>query len=209
MAKFSPFALLEIILAVAAIFLMILGNILAIGGLTQADVGAFMVLALGFFASAMYFLFALLVTVTNREDTDNADLIAANMIAAPLLVGNIFTIGSFLDDLPKTQSVFLDIGLIIGLFFVFCTSYLWLKEKWDFLEIEDIDFLAGTDKERYPQFFLATLMLGAVYAGLYIIFKILYLTIEYNWTCYIFLGVIFIYAVLLAFGHEIVGLVKK
>ena len=168
-----------------------------------------MVLAMGFLTSVFYFLFALLVTVTNRDDPDNKDMIFANMVATPLLVGVLFTIGSFLDALPSTQSVFLDAGLIIGLFFIFITIYMPIKEKIDFLEIEDIDVVAGTDKEKYPQFFLATIMLGIIYAIPFIIFKVWYLNFGYNSTAYLFLSVIFIYALAIAFGHEIVSLFKK
>lgn len=209
MKKISPFVILEILLMGAAVVLMVIGNILAIGGVEQASIIALMVLALGFFASIMAFLFALLVSVTNREQTDVGDITAVNMVATPLIVGNIFTLGSFFDELPKTQSVFLDAGLIIGLFVIFACSYLYLKEKWDFIEIQDIDFISGTDKPKYPQFFLATLMLGSIYGGLFIIFKILYLIIGYNWTCYIFLGVLFVYSLFLAFGREIIGLFKR
>lgn len=203
------FAAVEIILAFLAIAFLVWGNILGIGGISQTDVLAIMVLAMGFLTSAFYFLFALLVTVTNKDDPDNKDMIFANMVATPLLVGVLFTIGSFLDALPNTQSIFLDAGLIIGLFFIFITIYMPIKEKIDFLEIEDIDVIAGTDKEKYPQFFLATIMLGIIYAIPFIIFKVWYLNFGYNSTAYLFLGVIFIYAIVIAFGHEIVSLFKK
>jgi len=208
MAKISLFAVLEVILGLIAGFLLIYGNILAIGGISPTEIVPMLVLTLGFALSVFYFLLALLVTVTNLDDSDNKDMIAANMFAAPLLLGNIFTIGSFFDTLPSTQSVILDIGLIIGTFFIFCTFYVKLKDKWDFLEIDDIDIIAGTDKEKYPKFFLSAIILGIIYVIPFIIFKIWFLNYGYNSTAYLFLGVIFLYALIMSFGHEIVAFIK-
>ncbi|MHA1146677.1 MAG: hypothetical protein ACTSR8_00345 [Promethearchaeota archaeon] len=205
----TPFVWIEIGLFVFSGFFLIYGNIMAIGGIEQADPMAMTILTLGFAFSAFYFFIAFIVTWFNRGEQKVGDITLANVGANTLFVANIFTIGSFLDDLPLTQSVFLDAGLIVGSFHIFACGYLWLKERTDFLEIEDIDFIAGTDKEKYPQFFLATILLGAVYAGIFIIFKIIYLIIGYNWTCYIFLGVIFIYGFLLAFLQDIIEKITK
>ena len=198
---FTPFVVLELLLFFLAGGLLIYGNVLAIGGVDQAEPIALIVLLFGFFVSAFYFFVAFIVTWFNRGEEKVGDITLANVGATTLFVANIFTIGSFLDNLPLTQSVFLDAGLIIGSFHVFACSYLWLKERLDFLEIEDIDFVGATDTEKYPQFFLATILLGAVYAGIYIIFKIFYLTDigGYNNTCYLFLAVVFIFDIILAF----------
>ena len=94
-----------------------------------------------------------------------------------------------------------------------------LKDSWDFFELEDIK--SGEDKEKFPHFFLATLMLGAVYALPVVAFKILYLIIftltpvapteaAYNWTVYPFIGLIWILAIIYVIGkNKIISGVKK
>ena len=84
---------------------------------------ATLVILFGFFVSAFYFFIAFIVTWFNQEEKKVGDITLANVGATTLFVGNIFTIGSFLDDFPLTQSVFLDAGLIIGSFHIFVCSY--------------------------------------------------------------------------------------
>ena len=107
MKKIAPFVILEMGVMGAAVFFMVLGNILAIGGVEQGT-GAATALTLGFAMSVFALLIALLVTATNRDDTEVGDITAVNVFVTPLIVGCLFTIGSFYDEAPHIQTLFLD-----------------------------------------------------------------------------------------------------
>ncbi|GAG17781.1 unnamed protein product, partial [marine sediment metagenome] len=99
----TPFVFMELGLFVLAGFLLIWGNILAIGGIEQADPTATIVILFGFFVSAFYFFIAFIVTWFNLGEKRVGDITLANVGATTLFVGNIFTLGSFLDAMPLTQ----------------------------------------------------------------------------------------------------------
>jgi len=85
----------------------------------------------------------------------------------------------------------MDIGLIIGLFIVL--MYLWnfLRLKLGILDVDmSIDFSKGSDKEKNHQFLITSLILGAIFSLLYILFKMIYLLAGYVITCIIFIIVI-------------------
>ncbi|MHA1274217.1 MAG: hypothetical protein ACTSQP_10745 [Promethearchaeota archaeon] len=208
----SLYTTLETFLLVISGFLMIWGNIMGIGnpeaGLPWLIIGSI----LGIIA----FLLSLLITATN-EGQDVNDIIFINSLIYPLLVGIVLSIGSLFDPNPKAsaeaqmlskniQSIFLDLGLIMGLFIIFVYIWQTIKARWDFLTLEDIDFTSSADKDAMPQFLLVCLILGALLGGLFIGFKFLFVFVGYNITSYSFMILVFAVCITLSF---ILRAVKK
>lgn len=208
----SLYTTLETFLLVISGFLMIWGNIMGIGNPEAGLPWLIMGSILGIIA----FLLSLLITATN-EGQDVNDIIFINSLIYPLLVGIVLSIGSLFDPDPNAsaeaqmlskniQSIFLDLGLIMGLFIIFVYIWQTIKARWDFLTLEDIDFTSSADKDAMPQFLLVCLILGALLGGLFIGFKFLFVIVGYNITSYSFMILVFAVCITLSF---ILRAVKK
>ncbi|MFX0134106.1 MAG: hypothetical protein ACFFDN_10730, partial [Candidatus Hodarchaeota archaeon] len=114
------------------------------------------------------------VFVTRKGDSgDVDDLIVFNNMMYWLVVGIFLTLGSLFDDYLDIQLIFLNAGLIIGLFIMFMYVWIWLRKKWMFLDMQNVDF-SSVDHSEIPKFLLTSLLLGFVFAGLFVIFQIIY-----------------------------------
>ena len=191
----SLYSTLETFLLVIAGFLMIFGNVAGIGD----PAAGFPFLLIGSILGIVAFLLSLLITITNQSDADVNDIIFINSLIYPLLVGIVLSLGSLFDGDPVVQSIFLDLGLCMGLFIIFVFLWQEIAERWDFLEIEDIDFKSNADTDSMPQFLLVTLVLGCLFGGLFIVFKLIFVTAGYNITSYIFMGIVFGVCITLSF----------
>ena len=197
MAKKNLFVLLEGLIIVISGYSLIMGlwqpgNLgLQLAGIITSFVG----LAISVFVTWL---------TSGEEEVDDVSLL--NSLIYPLIVGDALTIGSWFDAEPIVQSIFLDLGLIMGIFIIF--NFIWslLREKYMFLEIEEIDFFSGVDKSEMPRFLIVSLILGSLYGGLFVIFKVLYhFALGYNWTSYIFMMIVAVLSILLSFLHYILN----
>jgi hypothetical protein len=191
---------------IVADFLLIVGNI------QNRDP---LFLGLGFLLSAVAFFATLFLTIRAKDETEVDDLTLINFLIYPLIVGVIFTIGAFFDNDIIVQTFWLNIGLIVGLFVIFVYIWYLISKKGNgFLKIEalHVDFHAGAaEQQKMPQFLLASLYLGMIYAIIFAIFKVIFYGIgnnnlAYYWTAWVFLGIVFIVCVLLAFVLRVVKL---
>ena len=188
---------LTAIALIASVFLMIVGN-------AQRDT---FLLFWGILFSVIVLVAALKLTSRAKGQTEVDDLSLINHLLYPLIVGDILTIGSWFLEQSSVQEIWLDLGLIVGLFVIF--AYIWylMKEKvWSFLEIEalHVDFHASkAEKQKMPQFLLVSIILGALYGLLFWAFKLLYRSIFYVPTAIVFIILVYIVCFALTFGFRL------
>ncbi|MBY9009888.1 MAG: hypothetical protein KGD74_08495 [Candidatus Lokiarchaeota archaeon] len=171
----SLYSVLESILVMAAIVLTILGNVTV--NISYILIGSI----LGIIA----LLGSLYISLRIKEDAGIDDIIFINAIVYPLMVAIIFTIGSINVGLSDYQVIWFDLGLSMAVFIIFMCVWIFLKQKWKLLIVEDVNFTTSTDKEKYPRFLLATLILGGIFGLLFVIFKLFFIWLGYQITSYI------------------------
>lgn len=125
------------------------------------------------------------------EEITIDEKIFSNCFNATLFLGMIFTIGFFLVENEIGLRIFFQIGLISGLFLIFMIMWTYLKEYWSFLEEKFIRFEEESDKENIPQFLLSSVILGALFAGLFTMFELIYIAAGYLITSIVFLSIFF------------------
>jgi len=185
----SLYSVLESILVMAAVIFTLMGNI----------TGNLMYILIGVILGGFAFLGALFITLRVKKDTGIDDVIFINAVVFPLMVAIIFTLGSVNIGLPQYQVIWFDLGLAIAMFIVFMCVWIFLKQKWKFLIVEDVDFTTTTDKEKYPQFLLATLILGGIFGLIFIIFKFFFIWFGYQITSYIVMSFTLLVTIILSF----------
>lgn len=171
----SLYSVLESILVMAAVIFTILGNV-------TTDI---LYILIGTILGIIAFLGSLHISLRIKEDAGIDDVIFINAIVYPLMVAIIFTIGSIDIGLPDYQVIWFDLALSIAVFIIFMCVWIFLKQKWKLLIVEDVKFTTTTDKEKYPRFLLATLILGSVFGLLFIFFKLFFIWWGYQITSYI------------------------
>ncbi len=214
MGKSSIYMMFEICLVVASYILLFIGLI------KPSDF--FLLQIIGILTSVGGLALTILITIGAEGESDVDDITFVNALLYPLLVADILAIGSWLDALPVTQSIFLDFGIIMGLFIIFLYIWYLLREKVkggiSFLEVDvvDIDFHGTGDADKYPKFYLVTIILGALYGALFAIFKIIYAILApigtdfaFNYTSYVLIIVVLVSSLDLAFGARVLKGVRK
>jgi len=162
----------------AAVVFTLLGNFTA--NILYILIGAIMgILAL---------LGSLQISLRIKGDAGIDDIIFINAILYPLMVAIIFTIGTINVGLPNYQVIWFDLALSMAVFIIFMCLWVFLKQKWKLLVVEDVKFTSATDKNKYPRFLLATLILGSIFGFLFVIFKLLYIWLGYMISSYIIMG---------------------
>ncbi|MFO8017736.1 MAG: hypothetical protein R6U96_03820 [Promethearchaeia archaeon] len=146
---------------------------------------------LGLIIGGLSFTLAVYSTLKLEEGATIDDLILSNSFNATLFIGMLFTIGFFFEGNDVGLQIFFDIGTITGLFLIFMILWTYLREYWSFLEGKRIRFEEESDKEEIPQFLLSSVILGAIFAGLFTIFELIYLFAGYLITVVIFLIIFF------------------
>jgi len=214
LAKSNLFVLIEAIIVVAAGFLLITGLIppgnlgFQIGGLVASLIG---------------FALTILITAGSEGEDDVDDITLVNSLLYPLIVGDILTIGSWFDTDPVTQSLILDLGLIVGLFIVFIYIWYLLREKVKgglaFLDMDvlDLDFHREGEENKYPKFFIVIILLGLLFGVLFIILKGIYNGLvalnlgpgrAYTGIAYTLMGIVVILSLAMAFGVRIANWIR-
>jgi hypothetical protein len=158
-----------------------------------------MYILIGVILGCLAFLGALSMTLSVKKDTGIDDVIFINAVVYPLMVAIVFTIGSINIWLPQYQVIWFDLGLAMSIFIVFMCVWIFLKQKWKFLIVEDVDFTTTTDKEKYPSFLLATLILGGIFGLIFIVFKFLFIWFGYQITSYIVMSFTLLVTIILSF----------
>ena len=120
MAAKNRFLMLETIIVIVSGFLLIWG--LWPPGIIGAQIAA---IVISLFGLAL----TVLITTGAEGEEDVEDITLINGLLYPLIVGDVLAMGSWFDTIPSTQSVFLDMGLIMGLFIIFIYIWYLLKEK--------------------------------------------------------------------------------
>jgi hypothetical protein len=190
----SLYSVLESILVIAAAIFTLMGNI-------TVNV---MYILVGVILGVLAFLGALSMTLRAKKDTGIDDVIFINAVVYPLMVAIVFTLGSINIGLPQYQVIWFDLGLAIAIFIVFMCVWIFLKQKWKFLIVEDVDFTTTTDKEKYPPFLLATLILGGIFGLIFIVFKFFFIWFGYQITSYIVMSFTLMVTIILSFFLSIV-----
>jgi len=131
---------------------------------------------------------SLYISLRIKEDTGIDDIIFINAIVYPLMVAIIFTVGTINVGLPNFQVIWFDLALSMAVFIIFMCLWIFLKQKWKLLIVEDVKFTSDVDKDKYPRFLLATLILGSIFGMLFVIFKLVYIWLGYQITSYIIMG---------------------
>ncbi len=153
---------------------------------------------------------ALSIFITKKKDTNDIDdLIVFNNMLYWLIVGTVLTYGSLFDNELQIQLLFLNSGLIIGLFIMFMYIWILLRQKLSFLNIEDVNFTSAADNENIPQFLLVSMIMGCIFAGLFIGFQVFYTVFGYNLTSYWFLGILFVFTLTISVVLRYAIRVKK
>jgi uncharacterized membrane protein YbhN (UPF0104 family) len=173
----------------AAIIFTLMGNI----------TGNLMYILIGVVLGGFAFLGALYMTLRVKKETGIDDVIFINAVVFPLMVAIVFTLGSVNIGLSQYQVIWFDMGLAIAIFIVFMCVWIFLKQKWKFLIVEDVDFTTTTDKEKYPQFLLATLILGGIFGLIFIVFKFFFIWFGYQITSYIVMSFTLLVTIILSF----------
>ena len=185
----SIYSVLESILIMAAVIFTLMGNITV----------NLMYILIGVILGVLALLGALYITLRAKKDAGIDDVIFINAIILPLMVAIVFTLGSVNIGLPQYQVIWFDLGLAIVTFIIFMFVWVFLKQKWKFLIVEDVDFTTTNDKEKYPQFLLATLILGGFFGLIFIVFKFFYIWFGYQTTSYIVMSFTLIFTIILSF----------
>jgi len=162
----------------AAVVFTILGNVTA----------NILYILIGTILGIIALLGSLYISLRIKEDTGIDDIIFINAVVYPLMVTIIFTIGSIDIGLPNYQVIWFDLALSMAVFIIFMCVWVFLKQKWKLLVVEDVKFTSATDKNKYPRFLLATLILGSIFGFLFVIFKLLYIWLGYMISSYIIMG---------------------
>lgn len=169
------------------IIMFIAGTALVIGNYY----GNLLAKILGLIIGGLSFALAIYNTEKMEDGTTVDDKILSNSLNVTLLIGMILTIGFLFEGNETGLQIFFDIGTITGLFLIFMIIWTYLREYWSFLEEKHIKFEEESDKEDIPQFLLSSVILGAIFAGLYIIFELIYIAAGYLITSIIFLSIFF------------------
>jgi hypothetical protein len=185
----SLLSVLESILIMAAVVFTILGNLTV----------NILYILIGTILGIIALLGSLQISLRLKEDAGIDDIIFINAIVYPLMVAIIFTIGSIEVGLPDYQVVWFDLGLSMAVFILFMCVWIFLKQKWKLLIVEDVKFSSTTDKDKYPRFLLATLILGSIFGLLFVIFKLFFIWWGYQITSYIIMCFTLVATVLLSF----------
>lgn len=193
----SLYSVLESILVMAAVVFTILGNVTA----------NILYILIGTILGIIALLGSLHISLRIKEDAGTDDIIFINAIVYPLMVAIIFTIGSIDIGLPNYQVIWFDLALSMAVFIIFMCVWIFLKQKWNLLVVEDVNFTTATDKEKYPRFLLATLILGCVFGLLFVIFKLFFIWWGYQITSYIIMCFTLVTTILLSFFLSVI--VKK
>lgn len=185
----SLYSVLESILVMAAVIFTLMGNITV----------NLMYILIGVVLGVLALLGALYMTLRVKKDAGIDDVIFINAVVFPLMVAIVFTLGSVNIGLLEYQVIWFDLGLAIAMFIVFMCVWIFLKQKWKFLIVEDVDFTTTTDKEKYPQFLLATLILGGIFGLIFIVFKFFFIWFGYQITSYIVMSFTLLVTIILSF----------
>jgi hypothetical protein len=173
----------------AAVVFTLLGNFTA--NILYILIGAIMgIIAL---------LVSLQISLRIKGDAGIDDIIFINALVYPLMVAIIFTIGSINVGLPNYQVIWFDLALSMAVFIIFMCLWIFLKQKWKLLIVDDVKFTSDVDKDKYPRFLLATLILGSIFGILFVIFKLVYIWLGYQITSYIIMGFTLGATILLSF----------
>lgn len=177
-----------------SVVLILLGLILPVTRGPSQPSDLYMIIG-GLVLSFLSLFMAVIVTKQESKDSDIDDLIFHNSLTYVIIVGNIFLIGYLLQPLdPYTEAMIMDLALIMGLFIVLMFIWIMLKQKLGFLDADiNIDFASSSDKEKIPTFLITSLVLGGIFAGLYLIFKLIYTFAGFGITAIIFIVIIFVF----------------
>lgn len=183
---------MPLIISIKNISIVTSGFLIILANLTGEwwDIQSFYI-TMGVIVGVVALILSIIVT-RKGESGDVDDLIVFNNMMYWLVVGIFLTLGSLFDDYVNIQLIFLNTGLIIGSFIMFMYVWIWLRKKWMFLDMQNVDF-SSVDHSEIPKFLLTSLMLGFVFAGLFVTFQIIYNIFGYNITSYSFLAVLFIF----------------
>ncbi len=173
----------------AAVVLTILGNVTA----------NILYILIGTILGIIALLGSLYISLRIKEDAGIDDIIFINAVVYPLMVAIIFTIGSIDIGLPNYQVIWFDLALSMAVFIIFMCVWVFLKQKWKLLIVEDVKFTSTTDKEKYPRFLLATLILGSIFGFLFVIFKLFFIWWGYQITSYVIMCFTLVTTILLSF----------
>ena len=173
----------------AAVVLTILGNVTA----------NILYILIGTILGIIALLGSLYISLRIKEDAGIDDIIFINAVVYPLMVTIIFTIGSIDIGLPNYQVIWFDLALSMAVFIIFMCVWVFLKQKWKLLIVEDVKFTSTTDKEKYPRFLLATLILGSIFGFLFVIFKLFFIWWGYQITSYVIMCFTLVTTILLSF----------
>jgi hypothetical protein len=185
----SLYSVIESILVIAAVIFTILGNFTA----------NILYILIGIMLGALAFLGALYISLKIKEDAGIDDVIFINAVVYPLMVAITFTIGSVNVGLPAYQVIWFDLALSMSVFIILMWIWMFLKQKWNLLIVEDVSFTTTTDREKYPRFFLASLILGSIFGVVFIVFKLLFIWLGYQTTSYIIMSFTLAVTIILSF----------
>ena len=185
----SLYSVLESILVMAAVVFTLLGNFTA----------NILYILIGSIMGIIALLVSLQISLRIKGDAGIDDIIFINALVYPLMVAIIFTIGSINVGLPNYQVIWFDLALSMAVFIIFMCLWIFLKQKWKLLIVEDVKFTSDVDKDKYPRFLLATLILGSIFGILFVIFKLVYIWLGYQITSYIIMGFTLGATILLSF----------
>ncbi|GAI75332.1 unnamed protein product, partial [marine sediment metagenome] len=185
----SLYSVLESILVMAAVVFTLLGNFTA----------NILYILIGSIMGIIALLVSLQISLRIKEDAGIDDIIFINALVYPLMVAIIFTIGSINVGLLNYQVIWFDLALSMAVFIIFMCLWIFLKQKWKLLIVDDVKFTSDVDKDKYPRFLLATLILGSIFGILFVIFKLVYIWLGYQITSYIIMGFTLGATILLSF----------
>lgn len=185
----------------AAVVLIILGLVLPVAYEPQPPTEIILIIT-GLICGVASLVFAIIVTTKELDQTGIDDLIFHNSLTYVVIDGSIFLIGFLAQPTnPLVEALIFDIGLIIGLFVMLMYTWIGLRSRVDFLDIDlNIDFMKESDKKSIPQFLLTSLLLGGMFAIFYVIFKLIYYVAGFDATAIAFIIVvaIFVFTISLA-----------
>jgi len=185
----SLYSVLESVLVVAAFIITLIGNIFL----------NLLFILIGSMLGVLAFFGALFITIKVKKQAGIEDIIFINALVYPLMVVIVLTLGVIDLGLSQFQVLWFDLALIISVFLIFICSWIFLRKKWKFLTIENIDFTNKMDREKYPQFLLATLVISILLGGYFVLFKFLYMLLGYQITSYILMAFTLCTTIILSF----------
>lgn len=178
----------------AAIVLIILGLVLPVAYQPQPPSELIMII----FGLACGVCSLTLSIISISKDIDESgvdDMIFHNSLTYIVIDGSIFLITAMIQPAnANVEALLFDVGLIVGLFVILMYLWIGLRSKVDFLDIDlDIDFTSEADKKSIPQFLLTSLLLGGLFAVLYVLFKSIYYVVGFDYTAWSFIIVLSIF----------------